>query len=111
MTVSQPTLFAGDAPVKADAVDAVPIEVEDVVTRARVCHPSGTPRRRVPMQVPEMTGSELRDAVKAFGHGDLVSLVVMLCSRVYPRIARDAVVAELAHRELVGPGEATGDAA
>ena len=46
-----------------------------------------------------MTGTELRDRARAFSHDDLVAVIVALCSGMYPRIAGDSVLAELARRE------------
>lgn len=89
--MSQLALFDDD--VTADPVD------DAARVRARVCHPSGTPRRpTVAYQGPDMTALELRDAVAALSHQDLVAVIMMLCSGVYPRIARDSVIAELARR-------------
>ena len=93
--MTTPTLFddyADDVdPVVPDPVRSNTDQVDQV--RARVCHPSGTPRQHP--QIPDMPGEELRDAVKALSHQDLVSLVMGLCSGMYPRIARDSVIAEL----------------
>lgn len=50
-----------------------------------------------------MTGIELRTRVRAFSHGDLVAVLVALCSGMYPRIARDSVLAELARRGAPKP--------
>lgn len=50
-----------------------------------------------------MTGGELQALARALSHGDLVAALVRLCSGVYPRIARDSVIAELARRTLGVP--------
>ena len=50
-----------------------------------------------------MTGIELRNQARALSHDDLVAALVMLCSGVYPLIARDSVIAELARRTLSVP--------
>ena len=87
---SQPALF--DDLVAADAVDAVGADR----VRARVCHPSGTPRRRT--ELPDMDAVQLRDAVRSLPYDDLVAVIMALCTGMYPRIARDSVIAELARR-------------
>ena len=50
-----------------------------------------------------MTGPELQALARALSHADLVAALVMLCSGMYPRIARDSVIAELARRTLSAP--------
>ena len=50
-----------------------------------------------------MTGTELRNQVRAFSHGDLVAVLVALCSGMYPRATRDSVLAELARRGVPKP--------
>ena len=94
--MTTPTLFDDYVdPVVPDPVRSNTDQVDPV--RARVCHPSGTPR--IHPQIPDMPGEELRDAVRALSHQDLVSLVMGLCSGMYPRIARDSVIAELKRTE------------
>lgn len=50
-----------------------------------------------------MTGAEVQALARALSHADLVAAFVMLCSGVYPRIARDSVIAELERRTAVAP--------
>jgi hypothetical protein len=50
-----------------------------------------------------VTGPELQALARALSHDDLVAALVMLCSGMYPRIARDSVIAELARRTLNAP--------
>lgn len=45
-----------------------------------------------------MTGIELQALARALSHADLVAALVMLCSGMYPRIARDSVITELERR-------------
>jgi hypothetical protein len=50
-----------------------------------------------------MTGPELQALARALSHADLVAALVMLCSGMYPRIARDSVIAELERRTVSTP--------
>ena len=50
-----------------------------------------------------MTGLEVQALARGLGHDDLVAALVMLCSGMYPRIARDSVIAELERRTAVVP--------
>ena len=50
-----------------------------------------------------MTGLEVQARARALSHDDLAAALVMLCSGMYPRIARDSVIAELARRTLSVP--------
>ena len=50
-----------------------------------------------------MTGIELQALARALSHDDLVAALVMLCSGMYPRVARDSVIAELARRTVSVP--------
>ena len=85
-----------------NSVDGVDPANDTARVRARVCHPSGTPplRPTVAYQAPDMTSLELRDAVEALPHRNLVAVIMTLCTGTYPRIARDSVITELARRDL-----------
>jgi len=45
-----------------------------------------------------MTGTELRDQIRALSHDDLVAVLMTLCSGMYPCIARDSVISEIDRR-------------